>query len=198
MPHERDDLNISAILALTTVVLTRGSYRVVRDMSLGSFPGERALLAEDDFSVVGIVAYESWSQLEVEWPEAQADLVALLGRKLARSAPKLYDAYLVLFCLSSPPSGSIADEIERDTNRVRKIVASGSSLRTTADVERVLDPFLPLEIPPEASLAPDVLDSLPDLLRSEVEPKYTQAVINAFRDLQPPLERLNAVIGASS
>ena len=38
---------------------------------------------------------------------------------------------------------------------------------------------------------PDVLDTLPELLRDRVAPSAVKTVIEAFRAMEPPLQRLH-------
>lgn len=179
------------MIALASETLSLNGYRVVREMTDMKKLGDQALLAEDDYSVISVVAFETWQQLENNWEEAQADLVDLLARRLSRSAPKAWDGYLVLLCASEPSDRLDADRIERDTSRVRKIVATGGGLRTSADVARVLDLLLPLELPKDLTVLEDVLDALPELMEKTIDRGKLKIVVDAFRDGQPPLERLH-------
>lgn len=184
-------LSASSMIALASETLSLNGYRVVRDMTDMKKLGDRALLAEDAYSVVSVVAFETWQQLENDWAEAQADLVDLLARRLSRSAPKAWDGYLVLLCAGEPSDSLDTDRIERDTSRVRKIVATGGKLRTSADINRVLDLLLPLELPDNLSALEDVLDALPELMKNSVDRAKLKIVVDAFRDGEPPLERLH-------
>ncbi|MHC2797451.1 hypothetical protein ACVINZ_006463 [Mesorhizobium jarvisii] len=184
-------LSASSMIALASETLSLNGYRVVRDMTDMKKLGDRALLAEDAYSVVSVVAFETWQQLENDWAEAQADLVDLLARRLSRSAPKAWDGYLVLLCAGEPSDRLDTDRIERDTSRVRKIVATGGKLRTSADINRVLDLLLPLELPDNLSALEDVLDALPELMKNSVDRAKLKIVVDAFRDGDPPLERLH-------
>ncbi|MDK8187912.1 hypothetical protein HP438_02230 [Sphingomonas zeae] len=179
------------MIALANETLSLNGYRVVRDMTDMKRLGDQALLAEDAYSVVSVVAFETWQQLARDWSEAQADLVDLLARRLSRSAPKAWDGYLVLLCAGEPADCLDADRIERDTSRVRKIVATGGRLRTSADVARVLDLLLPLELPGDLAALEDVLDALPELMAKTVDRAKLKIVVDAYRDGEPPLERLH-------
>ena len=179
------------IIAAAREILSANGFRVASEHGLTALKPDRSLLAEDEYAVIALVTYDTWTELQTEWEDAQAELVTLLAKGLARTAPKAWDGYLVL--LSGDPTadkGGIA-AIERDTARVRKIVATGEKLRTTGDISRVLDPFLPLEIPGKEPRFSDVLAMLPELLKAEVPIPATQAVIDAFRAMEPPLERLH-------
>jgi hypothetical protein len=195
MPLDESPISALAVVAASRELLSKNGFRIASDLKLDSLPANRALVAEDDYSVIAIVVYESFSELQSEWSGAQADLVNLLAQRLARSAPKAWDGYLILMCVGSSTDRSAAAEIERDTIRVRKIVATGEMLRTTNDVARVLDPFLPLTLPEPGTELPDVLATLPELLRKEVPIAVTEAVIDAFRKLEPPLERIHTLGG---
>ena len=83
-------------------------------------------------------------------------------------------------------------KIERDTTRVRKIVATGRKLRASSDIARVLDLLLPLDLPADLSALTDVLDALPTLMEGTVSSTKMKIVIDAFRALEPPLERLHS------
>jgi hypothetical protein len=186
-------LPTSSMIALASETLSANGYRVVRDMTDMTKVGDQALLAEDAYNVVSVIAFETWQQLVSEWLDAQADLVELLARRLARSAPKAWDGYLVLLCAGEPIDRREALKIERDTTRVRKIVATGSMLRASSDIARVLDLLLPLDLPTNLTALTDVLDALPALMESTVPPATMKVVIDAFRAVEPPLERLHAI-----
>lgn len=195
MPHNGEPLSTSSLIALANEQLFANGYRVVRDISEMTVARDRALVAEDAFSVIWVVAYETWGQLAAEWTDAQADLVELLSRRLARSAPKAWDGYLVLLCAGEPLDRAEVSRIERDTRRVRKLVATSSMLQTTADIARVLEPLLPLAVPAGARAIEDVLEALPDLMRTKIDPGALRVVVDAYRAMEAPLERLHAYRG---
>jgi hypothetical protein len=195
MQPDEQPLSAPALLALASESLVGNGYRVARDLGLGALPADTSLLAEDDFGVVAIATYDTWSQLQAEWTEAQAELVSLLARRLARSAPKAWDGYLVLLCASFAPDSAAISQIERDTTRIRKLVATADMLKSTRDFLRILDIFLPLEIPQGARAIDDVLDVLPELMSDQVDPQAVRVVVDAFRELEPPLERLHSLSG---
>ena len=191
MPLDESSISTLVLVAASRELLSNNGFRIASDLEFDSLPANRALIAEDDYSVIAIVAYETFSELQSEWPGAQADLVNLLAQRLARSSPKAWDGYLVLMCVGSSTVRNEISEIERDTTRVRKIVATGEMLRTTTDVARVLDPFLPLMISKPGPGLPDILATLPEILRKDVPVAVTEAVIDAFRNLEPPLEKIH-------
>lgn len=191
MSPDGSSLSASSMIALASETLSSNGYRVVRDITDMKKLRDQALLAEDSYSVISVVAFETWQQLEKDWAEAQADLVDLLARRLTRSAPKAWDGYLVLLSAGEPLDRLAVDRIERDTSRVRKIVATGARLRTSADVSRVLDLLLPLDLPSDISALEDVLDALPELMKTTVDGAKLKIVVDAFRNGEPPLERLH-------
>ena len=193
MLPERGDLTSAIALSAAREVLIGNGFRVAGEVGITTLQTDRSLLAEDDYSVIALVAYETWSELQEDWANAQAELVSLLARRLARSAPKAWDGYLVLLCTSPATDAAAASQIERDTTRVRKIVAAGDTLRTTADIARILDPFMPLERPGVGPEPLNILESLPSLLKDDVPIAATQAVVTAFKTMEPPLERLHAL-----
>jgi hypothetical protein len=197
---EGDQMTLSASVVLTVAeeVFIANGFRVTRNVSGSSLPIDRTLLAEDEYSVVAVLTFDTWTQLMREWADAQAELTGLMAKGLAKSTPKAWDGYLVLMCLASAPSASEVAGIERDTTRLRKIIATADAIRTTSDVMRILDPFLPIPIPDLATVDSDVLSTLPELLASEVPKKAVEVVIKAFREMQPPLERLNDIAGSTS
>jgi len=186
-------LTTSELLALASAQLSSNDYRVVRDVRGTLHSAERGLLAEDASSVVSVVVFETWQQLESEWRDAQADLVDLMSRRLERSAPKAWDGYLVLLCASPQSDHHAVAQIERDTTRVRKIVATGDTLRTIKDIENVLDVLAPLELPNAVTAFEDVLEALPELIGDGIDPQAVKTVVDAFRNMEAPLERLHAL-----
>jgi hypothetical protein len=191
MLSDASGLSPTVILAAAREIFANNGFVIASESGLTALEAGRSLLAEDDYSVIALVAYDTWSDLQAGWADAQAELVTLLAKRLARSAPKAWDGYLVLFCGAPTSDNDGVSAIERDTTRVRKIVATGKALRTTGDIARVLDPLLPLARPGTGTEIPDVLATLPELLKTEVPIAATEAVVNAFRAMEPPLERLH-------
>lgn len=192
MQPDRTPLPASSLIALAEKCFAeQANFRVTRNVENLSLPSDRSLVAEDNYSVVAVVALDSWEQLEEEWANYQAALVALLGRRLARAAPKAWDGYLVLLCSSSATDDDRRVRIERDTSRVRKIVATGEMLRTTSDVTRALDLFMPLEVTPLSEEERDILSTLPEMMSDTVDPDAVRMVVEAYRSVEPPLERLH-------
>lgn len=184
-------LSASMLLTLATEKLEASGYSVKREFGESIFPTESSLLAEDEFGIVSFVIFETWSQLSSKWPEAQATLVQLVARKIARTSPKFFDAYLVLICRSSAGSEDAIARIERDTNRVRKYIIRDHSLSSTKDFVVALDPLMPLDIESNLHSADDALDLLPGFLEDSTRPNLVKAAIGAYRDLRSPVEAIH-------
>ena len=141
--------------------------------------------------MVGVVAYETWTDLRRSWPDAQSSLSDLISDHVTKADPKSWEAYLVLLT-----PGVIGNEdrlepqlIRSDTNRVRKILATGDELRSISNVERVLLPLLPLTTEVSVADEGNLLDRLPDLL--DGDPGVVRVIVDAFRKQEPILERLH-------
>jgi hypothetical protein len=185
-------LTVSAVLAEAERLLRGGGYKVAKGTHGLALQGERALLAEDKYGVVAIVAYETWGALTRGWTHAQGALVDAMSQRLSRSEPKAWDGYLV--CLTPAPIGfqdeEIADEIRRNTRRIRKLLATGQDLQTLKDVERVLLPLMPLE-PEEIEAETDLFVRLPEILKDRgIELDVSIELLEAFKKHEPLLERL--------
>jgi len=170
------------VLAQADSTLTGGGYRPVAhgrwDTSSGS-----ARAYEDAYGVVAVFIFDTPTDLENEWPNAQADLVALLTEFMSRDEAKAWEGYAVLL---SPATGDVAqqerlNEIRRDTSRVRKIVATGSDLGSVSDVDRVLLPLLPFDLGRASKIEGSALDVLPGLLAEQgIPPELSQSLVSAF------------------
>lgn len=183
-------LPLSVVIALFEEQLAANGYDTTRSPAV-SFPGDQFVVAENPYNVVAVTGFATWAQLASQWFDSQSALVELLGSRLSKSDPKAWDGYLVLICESAAPSASDIAKIERDTTRVRKIVGTSDTLHATDDVMRLLDPFLPLPTDTGDQAFEDILELLPDILRDDVPPQAVQVVIDAFRALEPPLQRLH-------
>lgn len=193
MTQPEDGLSPSVIQAAVRELLVGHGFNVVSDGASADFPIDRALLAEDPYSIIALVSYETWSELALEWQNAQAELVALIGKRLEKSAPKAWDGYLILTCGTPPPDKDAVSAIERDTTRLRKIVGTADALRTTSDINRMMEAFLPISRGGVENDISDALAVLPDLLKEDVPMAATRAVVEAFKRMEPPLEALHAL-----
>jgi hypothetical protein len=191
--HTHGALTARSLLVEAQSVLQDGAYRLSTDLPLASSLGDLCFIGEDQFGVVLVVAYETWSSLSDGWREAQAILVKLLTDKLNRGNPKAWEGYLVL--LTPSPSGAerAEDEIRYDTSRVRKIVGTGESIRFIDDLLDVLMPLLPLNTTEVEVLegSGSVLDRLPEMLAARgIARSVADTVVNAFRADAPLLESI--------
>jgi hypothetical protein len=183
------------VLAAATKVLESGGYHQIK-----RFPPEQSVPAsvrffEDLYGVVEVVVYETWTQLASSWTDAQALLVELMSKFITRAEAKSWEGYLVLMTPSPVPPAEVddADRIRYDTSRVRKIVATGSELRTLSDIERSLLPLLPIGAANPATARPDrILDLLPTALEAKGVPRgAADAILSAFVRHEPLLEQLH-------
>jgi hypothetical protein len=150
-------------------------------------------LFEDEYGVVGIVVFDTCAELLRTWPDMQASLVEVISRHVGKEEAKSWDGYLVLLSPGIAPSETAAvDEVRYNTTRLRKLVATAGDLKDPTDVERVLRPLFPL--PQErANIGQEsALDLLPRLLAEQkISEGVTRALVEAFREQSPLLERLH-------
>ena len=184
------------LLASASSILESGRYKRVQDARIEQRPAPNYRVFEDDYHLVALVVYDTWQKLISNWMDAQTALVDLMSNYMTSSDPKAWDGYLVLLTTGVPglESSEKVDEIRYDTTRVRKIVGTGEDITTIGDVKRVLQSLLPLE--PELHLAAreSALGILPSLLAQRgLQEKFVEAVVNAFCERQPIVERLHSV-----
>ncbi len=187
-------LTSTDILAAASEALVLGGYRRIAESVSARVAGS-ARIFEDPYSVVQLVVYETWTDLETNWTDAQAVLVELISKYVVSTEPKAWDGYLVLLTPSILPAASReqAIQIKNNFNRVRKFLASGDDLKTTSDVERLLLPLLPLtgEVP-RSDQSTRVLDFLPDILSKRgIDRAAVETLVKAFASHQPLLENLH-------
>lgn len=185
-------LTSSQLLAAVSELLERGKYTaVLPDRGWGS----NIRLFEDPYGIVAVAAFETWGDLTEGWPDVQGHLVELISEHLTRPEPKSWDGYLVLMTPSVAPStarSQLAD-IRYDTNRLRKLVATGDELHTLDDVEQALLPLLPLEVESQVESGPALLERLPALLAERgIDMGAARVAVDAFTSNQSILERLHA------
>lgn len=184
-------LTSSQLLAAASEYLLAGGYTTV-DVSTAAAGTSRVF--EDPFGVVALQVYDTWHDLQRDWNEAQGFLVELMSAHLSRPEPKAWEGYLVLLCPTPVPTSERSEvaNLRYDTNRVRKLVATGDELETLEDVRNALLPLLPLEVKPPSASGAGLLDRLPDLLREHgVDPQITRVVVDAFTSNDSIIERLH-------
>lgn len=146
---------------------------------------------EDQLSIVGITFFDTWRALEMNWPEAQGAVVELMSTRLTRSDPKSWEGYLLLLTTDEALDSLALDKIRRDTTRLRKLVTTGSELRSIASVRTALLPVLPLELDGSRGEGGRILDRLPQLLApTGIDPELTRRVVLAFDENRSPMEEI--------
>jgi hypothetical protein len=183
-----ETLSASTITEYAAELLAKARYQLFRDHPSVQITNAKSIIAEDNFGIVAIVAFETWIELSRCWNDAQASLVKLLDTRLGRLDAKSWDGYLVLLCPMALTREQKQEKnaLEINLSRVRKMVFADEQLTTLKDVERALSSFLPLEINSSAAPTLDVLAALPDLIRGpSLTPAVVAAVIAAFRDGRP-------------
>ena len=194
-------LTTTEIVAATTRALRAGGYKdVERDFEKTS--GVTSVrVFEDPYSFVSIVVYETWSALASGWIDAQTALVNLMSQAVSSSEPKAWDGYLVL-CTPSVISSTDsvrAAKIEYDTSRVRKLLVTGDDLRNVHDVERALQPLLPLNVEARSTDRTSALDLLEAfLIQRGFGQGEVRTLVEAFRSQQPLVEALHQHLEGSS
>jgi hypothetical protein len=188
-------LTARSLLLEARSVLEGGGYQLDRDFDVTQSLGDLCFVAEDSFGIVLFVAYDTWTALADGWPNAQAALVKLLSEKLPKGNPKAWEGYLVVVTPSPSGDERAEDEIRYDTFRVRKIIASGESIRYMVDLSDMLMPLLPLNISEAAVLdrSGSVLDRLPEMLAAnDIGIGLATALVEAFKKDEPLLESIQA------
>jgi hypothetical protein len=177
------------VLGAATELLVANGFASAQEVELDS--GQLLRIFEDQLSVVGLVYFETWRALEDNWVGAQGGLVELMSSGLSRSDPKSWEGYLLLFTPGEPTEALAVDRIRRDTTRLRKLVTTGSELRSIAGVSAALLPVLPLALNNRATESGRILDRLPELLAaSGTSRELTQLVVVAFEENRSPMEEI--------
>jgi len=136
-------------------------------------------IAEDAYSIIGILSVADWAAAARVIPEMQLDLANWAADRGA--GPRQWDLYLVSLVQSAIDNSEL-DEVEHvigDTHYVRKIVRA-NVLPEPAAMARALAPFLPIETE-AATAAEPPLGLLAARLRSEgVDPATIAAATDSF------------------
>lgn len=179
------------LIARATEVLEQGGYRRV------PVPPEwpaAARLFEDPFGIVAVHVYDTWRELTDEWTSAQGLLVDLISVTIARPEPKTWEGYLVLLTGADvlEEDHQTLVELRYNTNRLRKLVATGQDIATLDDVRGALLPLLPLELERPVSSEAGLLARLPELLEVDgIDRSATETAVDAFLRNQSIMERLH-------
>jgi len=188
-------LTATEILAAATEQFTAGGYRRVDGAKITwNFPNSR--LFEDQFGLVGLAVFETWSRLVEEWADAQGALVELISKHMSRSDPKAWEGYLVLLTPGIRGTGGKEDwmSIRYNTRRIRKFVASGEDLKSISDVRATIAPLLPFQaVDSTTGLNGSVLELLPDLLAEEhdISTELGRCIVRAFEDQKNMMQELH-------
>lgn len=184
------------IVAAATEVLAASGYHAV--LVPAEWPVDSRLY-EDDFGIVALHVYDTWRGLRDQWNTAQGQLVDLMSTRMGRPDPKAWEGYLLLFTTATVPADERRDvtDLRYNTNRLRKLVATGDELDTVDDVRTALLPLLPLDIGSPTSEGSGLLAHVPELLAAEgVEYPASAAVVDAFMRNESIMEALHR-LGAS-
>jgi hypothetical protein len=179
------------LLAEASRLLEEGGYRAAQgypDWVSGS-----SRLYEDEYNIVGLVVFSTCAELLKAWPDLQASLVEVMSRTIGQGEAKSWDGYLVLVTPGIAPTEAVElESVRQNTNRLRKLVATGEILSTTFDIARVLKPLLPLKDFQSAATGASALDGLPALLAKKGIPEdTTYALVRAFESQQPLVEAMH-------
>lgn len=192
MANHSHRFTVTDLMAAASNALLEGGYRQVT-RRFEDWDSATSRLFEDSYNIVGIVIFDTCSDLLQSWPDLQGSLVEVISRHVGREESKAWDGYLVLLSPGLASSESAAIEAVRyNTTRLRKLVATGDDLRTSTDVERVLRALLPLGEERTGLDQQSALDLLPKLLADRgIAKDTTQIIVDAFREQAPLMERLH-------
>src|SRR6266404_2422212 len=152
------------LLAASSSLLEAGGYKTIRD-GFPQWNTASTRLFEDKYSVDGVAVFATAAELLRSWVDLQRALVDVISQHIGQTECKDWDGYLVLLTAGIAPSSDAEIEALRyDTNRLRKLVATGEDLSTAGDVERLLRSLLPLQNATGPVGQRTALELLPDLL----------------------------------
>lgn len=129
------------------------------------------------------------------WHLAQGQLVEAITASVHQREPKAWEGYLVLLTSGLLPPGDelVVSDMRNDTNRVRKIVATGEELSDLQQVHDVLLPLLPLALEGIDDSGGGVLEMLTTMLTEHgISLETSRTVVQAFTQNQSILESLHA------
>lgn len=142
--------------------------------------GYPMLVAEDAYSIVGVLTSSSWATVAQVLPEVE---LSFANWAVLEGGPaKRWDLYLIILVAGEISSDALktVEAVVSDIRYVRKIVR-GAVTATTDGVERALAPVLPVS-PAAARTYGDPLDDLAgELLIEGVSPVLVAAAIESFR-----------------
>ena len=152
-------------------------------------PSGEILVFEDERSIVGVILYASWAELEAGWERAQAEMVARISQHVRRIDPKSWDGYLVLLTLDEVAPAEAVAQVRHDTRRLRKLVATGRDLIALSAIKATLLPVLPLRMALPDTERATLVDRLPEMLGTRgVDSSLAAAALASFRENRSPME----------
>jgi len=180
------------LIAASSSVLQTGGYRLVED-GFPEWDSTSSRLFEDEYNVVGVAVFTTFTELLRSWTGLQGLLVDVISGKVGSTEGKAWDGYLVLLTGGMAPSAELDIEaIRYDTTRLRKLVATGEDLSGAGDVERLLRPLLPLHAGQGSAIQGSALDRLPDFLTEhDINRDTTTLLVKSFVDQEPLMEALH-------
>ena len=187
-------LTTTSLLAIVTERLLESGYSRIGNSRLEAFGMVDARAFEDPYGVVVVVAWKTCDALVDEWTRAQSVLIELISAHYSRSDSKAWDGYVVLLTAAEPtPEQTRAlDLLRHNTAHARKIVATGTELRTISDVEWVVATLLPLEVEMGIPQPSSVLEQLADIIADDNVSKYiVEDVVTAYADGSSLMEAIH-------
>jgi hypothetical protein len=186
-------LSETQLLAAAGELLKQGGYREVSSERLESLKSDKARVYEDQYAIVCLVVFPSWTELRSRWTNVQADFVELLSKYLLRADAKTWDAYLVLLTPATAlEQWQEAQEIRQDTTRVRKLVGTGEDLRSLGDVATLVSSLLPIGT---AEAVTDKTETIWSLVYESLEKKGVhrdtiQSLVKSYEEQRNIMEAL--------
>ena len=193
MTSDSTHFTLTNLMAEAVEILQGAGFKTVKPSAAGTWKAAEARVFEDEYSIVCIAVYETWSALSSLWRDDQSSLAGLISRHFTRTEAKAWDGYLVLLTPSVVPKNARQEavDIRRDTTHVRKLLCAGDELGTADVVGRTLLPLLPLESQ-DVQRVSNVLDTLPPLLASHgVNEEAAKVAVEAFLDERPIIEAIH-------
>ena len=187
-------LTTTILLATVTERLVESGYSRISESRLEAFGLVDTRAFEDPYGVVVVVAWKTCDALLGEWTRAQSVLIELISAHYSKTDSKAWDGYVVLLTGAEPtPEQTRAlDLLRYNTAHARKIVATGTELRTISDVEWVLATLLPLDVEMGIAQPSSVLERLPDIVADKDVSKYiVEDVVAAYTDGRPVMEAIH-------
>ena len=180
-------LEASQVLGEATRLLCDGGFSQADPVNAS--PELELRVFEDDRSIVGLVLYQTWEELEANWPVAQATMVELMSEQVRRNDPKSWEGYLVLLTVDEPAHAESVTRITTDTIRLRKLVATGRDLKTMSSVKDTLLPVLPFDVTGSVVSSTALTDRIPEMLEDYgIERSLGAAAIRSFQENRSPME----------